>query len=134
MSKTIIVDTGPIVAYLHKNDRWHSRAKKFFQNYRGNLITTWAVITEAAYLSEQQVAFPNLMKWIERGLTVHCQYPEDAIFMMRYQRKYANRDPDFADLTLIALAEKTKVRDIITIDKDFAIYRLSSGKALNNIF
>ena len=74
------------------------------------------------------------MKWIERGsLTVICQDAQDAATIARYQRKYANRDPDFADLSLLALADRERLKSIITVDQDFSIYRLANGKALCNL-
>ncbi len=134
MDNWLIVDTGPIVAYLHGDDNWHRTTKKFLAKCRFNLVTTWAVITEAAYLSKSSIAFLNLMKWIERGsLTVICQDAQDAATIARYQRKYANRDPDFADLSLLALADRERLKSIITVDQDFSIYRLANGKALCNL-
>ena len=45
-----------------------------------------------------------------------------------------NLAPDLADLTLRALAERSGVREIITVDtKDFAVYRLANKRALSNL-
>ena len=50
-------------------------------------------------------------------------------------RKYADRPMDLADASLVWLAEKTGVTDIITLDRaDFAIYRTSKRKAFKNRF
>jgi predicted nucleic acid-binding protein len=44
-------------------------------------------------------------------------------------RKYADRKIDFADATLIWLANHTGMRDILTVDEtDFSVYRLKGGK------
>src|SRR5450759_2452517 len=44
-------------------------------------------------------------------------------------RKYADRKIDFADATLVWLANHTGMRDILTVDEaDFSVYRLKGGK------
>lgn len=134
MPASVLVDTGPIVAYLHRGDAWHGAAKHFFQGWRGGLVTTWPVITEAAYLSESTKARLAILQWLQRNLTVAPQDNEDSATIERYLRKYADQRPDLADLSLLALAERTGVRDIITVDTaDFGVYRLQNGRKLNNL-
>lgn len=134
MAKSVLVDTGPIVAYLHRGDTWHDAATRFFKSWRGEIVTTWAVITEAMYLSDSRAARLAVLHWIQRGLSVPAQDTGDVTVMERYLRKYADRAPDFADLSLLALAERSGIRDIVTIDTtDFEIYRLSNGRVLNNL-
>ena len=40
---------------------------------------------------------------------------------------------DLADATLMCIAEKLDLKEIITLDKDFYIYRKNNGKYLNNL-
>lgn len=134
MAARILVDTGPIVAYLHRGDAWHQRVVRFFRRWRAELLSTWPVVTEAAYLSEAPKARVAIMRWLQRNLHVVALETADAACIERYYRKYADQDPDLADLSLLAVAERTGVRDILTVDaKDFAVYRLSRGDALNNV-
>jgi len=37
---------------------------------------------------------------------------------------------DLADATLVALAESLSIEDVFTLDHDFHVYRLASGKPL----
>jgi len=134
MAARVLVDTGPIVAYLHRGDAWHKAAVRFFRSWRGDLLTTWPVVTEAAYLSEAPKARLAIIQWLQRNLQVMPQDAGDASRIERYYRKYADQNPDLADLSLLALADRTGARDILTVDaRDFAVYRLSSGRALNNL-
>ena len=134
MAARVLVDTGPIVAYLHRGDAWHKAAVKFFRGWRGELLTTWPVVTEAAYLSETPKARLAIMQWLQRNLQALSLEVGDTARIERYYRKYADQNPDLADLSLLAVAERTGVRDILTVDaRDFAIYRLASGRALNNL-
>lgn len=41
---------------------------------------------------------------------------------------------DFADATLVIAAEKTGIRNIISVDSDFDIYRLPGKVKIQNIF
>jgi predicted nucleic acid-binding protein len=41
---------------------------------------------------------------------------------------------DFADATLLIVAEKTGIRKIISIDSDFDIYRLPGKIRIENVF
>ena len=133
MAARVLVDAGPIVTYLHRGDAWHGAAVGFFRGWRGELLTTWPVVTEAAYLSEAKARIA-IIQWLQRNLQAVPQDASDASRIERYYRKYADQNPDLADLSLLALAERTGVRDVLTVDaRDFAVYRVSGGRALNNL-
>jgi predicted nucleic acid-binding protein len=46
----LLLDTGPFVALLDRSERNHERCAAFFRDFRGRLITTESVLTEAVYL------------------------------------------------------------------------------------
>lgn len=134
MPASVLVDTGPIVAYLHRGDAWHQATKRFFRRWRGELLTTWPVVTEAVYLSESHRARVAIVQWLQRNLQVVAQDAEDAAAIERYLRKYRDLGPDLADLSLLALAERRGVREIITVDaKDFDVYRVGGNRMLSNL-
>jgi uncharacterized protein len=134
MAARVLVDAGPIVAYLHRGDAWHEAAVRFFRGWRGELLTTWPVITEAAYLAETPRARLAIMQWLQRNLQAMPQDAADVSRIERYYRKYADQNPDLAGLSLLALAGRIGVRDILTVDaRDFSVYRLASGRVLNNL-
>lgn len=131
--RSILVDTGPLVALLDRNDRWHGRVRAYLARYRGGLITTWPVLTEAASLCgvEEQIAIVGM---VESGtIDIAPQTARDAARIKWYLAKYRDRVPDLADLSLLALADATGVDSILTIDSDFQIYRLKNGKALVDV-
>lgn len=85
-------------------------------------------------MSEAPKARLAIIQWLQRNLQAVPQDASDASRIERYYRKYADQNPDLADLSLLALAERSGVRDILTVDaRDFAVYRLSNGRALNNL-
>jgi predicted nucleic acid-binding protein len=130
----VLVDTGAIVAYLHRGDAWHEAAKRFFRRWRGDPLTTWPVITEAVDLSESQKARIAIVQWLQRNLRVVSRDADAAAAIERYLRKYADFDADLADLSLLALAERSGVREIVTVDAtDFAVCRLAGNRTLTNL-
>jgi predicted nucleic acid-binding protein len=53
---------------------------------------------------------------------------------MELTEKYSDLPMDFADATLVVTAEKTGIRQIISLDKDFDIYRLPGRENIRNVF
>ncbi len=46
----LLVDAGPLVAFLHKDDHDHALCVDVLKNLREPLLTTWMPIVEAMYL------------------------------------------------------------------------------------
>jgi predicted nucleic acid-binding protein len=125
--RSILVDTGPLVALFHARDRHHEAAKATLQANPAALISTWPVITEACHFLGQ-TGKRALLTFVRRGglrleaLTVE-DVPEIDALIVRYAKM------DFADATLVLAAERTGISEIFTIDRrDFEAYRLRSGK------
>lgn len=124
-----LLDTGAVVALINRADRHHPAAVDWFQRFRGELLTTEAVITETAYvlagsLPHQRAA----LLWLERARRaklLHVEPIADYAALARVIAQYANMPCDYADASLIALAERTGVTAIATVDqRDFSVYRL----------
>ena len=64
----ILVDTGPLVALIHEDDKKQLACKDAFANFSEPLGTVWPVLTEAIYLlSFSWEAQTALMEMIEMG-------------------------------------------------------------------
>jgi uncharacterized protein len=66
----LIVDTGPLVAYLNRNDPDHSRCAALLASRTDELLVTPYVVTEACYLVGKYVgpaAEINLIEAIAAG-------------------------------------------------------------------
>jgi predicted nucleic acid-binding protein len=123
-----LVDTGALVALVNRADKFHARAVDWFRGFRGLLLTTEAVITEAAYVlaaspQHQRAA----LTWVQRARDARILEVvaiEDHAGLARIIAKYADLPCDYADASLIWLAEKAGVLQIATIDQgDFSVYR-----------
>jgi len=124
-----LVDTGAIVALVNRDDRHHDEAVEWFRRFRGQLLTTEAVITETAYVLAASPAHQHAaLLWFERARAAGLLQVEavaDYAALARIIAQYGNLPCDYADASLIALAESTGVTAIATVDqRDFSVYRL----------
>ena len=135
MVKTCLLDTGPIVAFLDVDDLFHEFVFKRLQRFHGEWVTTNAIISEAMYFARNMRRGPaevaRFVKMSRLRVFDSCQVPqlEAAAHLMK---KYANISMDFADATLVYLADRTKCYDLLTLDRrDFSVYRTESGAHFN---
>lgn len=128
-----LVDTGAVVALVNRDDHHHEAAADWFRRFRGGLLTTEAVITETAYVlaatpRHQRAA----LTWFQRARAAGLLRVEpvaDHAALAHIIAQYASLPCDYADASLIALAERTGVTAIATIDqRDFTVYRVGGRK------
>ena len=134
--KNTLIDAGPIIALFNKNDKYHKKILNFLKEYNGILTTSWPVITEVshmlAYNVETQI---DLMKWINRGgIKIEQIEIEDIQRIIELSEKYSDIPMDLADACLVVLSERLKIKEIITIDTDYYIYRTIKKEYIKNIF
>ena len=123
--KRVIVDTGPLVAFLNKNDSYHEWAKTQFSIITPPFISCESVISEACFLLRHfSNGARNILELIERELIVlpiNLQIESKSI--KRLLEKYNNIPMSLADACLVRLSEQISESVICTIDSDFKIYR-----------
>jgi uncharacterized protein len=141
--RKILVDSGPLGALFNRRDRYHSRAVGFFEAQGAALRchTTWEVVSEVMYfLDFSAAAQGDFLEWLHEAHTRDLMMiapldPMDLPGLSALVRKYADRPMDLADVSLVWLANKTDITDIVTGDRaDFSIYRTNKRKAFRNIF
>jgi uncharacterized protein len=130
--QSIIVDTGPLVAWFNPNDRDHERADQWLSRHgaRYSRHTTLAVVTETLHLLDATDAQVALLEWIGAGgLTLHCVENQHLREMAPRIRRYASTPMDFADATVLWLADRLGTRSILTLDnRGFSVFRLAGGR------
>ena len=131
-----LVDTGPLVALFDRRDKWHEIVKDFLarhQRHQLAIVTTWPVLTEVYFLVEQYI-WLDFLGWVNDGAVTIADIPADEIKrILALSHKYKDLPMDFADASLIVLAEIQNQPDIITIDSDFDVYRFSVNRKFNNL-
>jgi predicted nucleic acid-binding protein len=127
----VICDTGPIVAYLNRNDPHHEWAVEAMKQIRPPMLTCEPVLTEAAYfLREDRVDLDPLFQMLERNalridfdMAVHWQ--RIRTLMTRYARMH------LADASVVVMSELRARSRVLTIDvRDFSIYRRNDRRVI----
>ena len=133
--KNTLVDAGPLIALFDQDDKYHNSVIKFLKQFNGNLITTWPVITEVTHLFSFNVNVQiDFLEWLKREAVSIINLENDHLDrIIQLSKKYSDVPMDFADSSLIVIAELTGITDILSIDTDYYIYRTKSKKALNNL-
>ena len=134
--KRCLIDAGPLIALFDKDDKFHGPIKEFLKKYEGRLYTTWPVITEVLHMLDFSVnTQTDFLKWIRRGaLDVKQINIEDISRIIDLSEKYSDVPMDFADASLIIVSELENIKEIISIDSDFYIYRNIRNEYVKNIF
>jgi len=129
-----IADTGPLAAWFRGNDPFHAAAERFFRAFDGTLITTWPVVVEVTHLL-LPAAQLQFLAWVRNGgVEVAAIDAADLEAIERLTAKYRDQPMDFADATLVLLAERTGVADIVTFDrKQFEVYRFRGSQRFNQL-
>ena len=122
----ILVDAGPIVALVHRDDRNHERCRDALRAIREPLGTVWPALTEAMYLLgfswwAQEAVWDMVLTG---GLEMLPLGAGDGPRMRDLMRKYRDLPMDLADAALVTIAEREGIRQMFTVDRrDFTIYR-----------
>ena len=134
MLKTII-DSGPLIALFDRSDKYHNKVLDFIKSYKGKLITSWAVITEVSHMLDFNLQVQiDFLKWCEVGGIEVYDISQAEISNIRIMmEKYIDVPMDLADATLMYIANKENIKNIVSIDSDFDIYRTLKKQSLNNL-
>jgi predicted nucleic acid-binding protein len=125
----VLIDSGPLYAAFDTEDAHHSKAYEFFRTCRGSYASTWPVVTEVAYLLRKQpLVRVRFLEWIRQGAMLMVELtPEDIARVIEVMQKYADLPADFADATLVAIADRIGATEVVSFDSDFDVYRRADG-------
>ena len=134
--KRVILDTGPIVAFLNKNDTYHDWAKIQFSLLTPPLMTCESVISEACYLLKNFTdGASNVLELVERELVLlPFDLQSEIVSIKKLLEKYKNIPMSLADACLVRLSEQISDSVICTLDTDFKIYRKNKRNIIPLIF
>jgi uncharacterized protein len=121
--KPVLLDTGMIVALLDPTDSFHTRCSDAMADVGAPLVTCETVIAESCYLLRdvEGAAEAILHSIATREFLIPLALADAAVQVRRIMAKY--RRIDLADAFLIYLADEFSTGAILTVDRDFRIYR-----------
>jgi uncharacterized protein len=129
-----ICDTGPLVAYLNRNDPHHTWAVATMKETRPPMLTSEPVLTETLYfLREDGVDVDPLFQLLERGalrldFDMSAHWPRIRTLMARY------RQMDLTDASIVVMSELNARSRVLTVDRtDFSVYRRHDRRVIDFI-
>jgi len=110
--------------------------KGFLKEHLYRFISTLAVFTEVSHMLDFSVnAQKDFYEWaMINGVIISDINQHDLPRITELTNKYSDLPMDFADATLVITAEKTGIKEIISLDKDFNIYRLPGREQIRNVY
>lgn len=131
MPNNLVIDTGPLVALLDRSERNHVACVEVVSQWRGKLITTEAVLTEALYLlnTTRQAQQNCLAMFTREAILLLPTTPQSLRRVATLMKKYEDVPMDYADATLVVLCEELNSNAVFTLNRrGFAAYRMNSRK------
>ncbi|MFM7425642.1 MAG: type II toxin-antitoxin system VapC family toxin, partial [Elainella sp.] len=130
----IMVDTGAFVALLDRRDNFHAQAQAAFSKITEPLISTYPVMTEVCFLLNH-TAKCSFLRGLSNGLFEVFQLQNQHVDrMVELIERYVDLPMDFADASLVVLAEHLGHGRILTLDRrDFSIYRWQNTNPFQNL-
>lgn len=127
MGADVLIDTGAILALLDEGDRWHYRCLETIRQLRFPVLTSEAVLTETFHLIRRSRTQMEAVWGLHRSGMIALAPVENSELLQigALMTRYKDRPMDFADATLVYLAERESIQAILTVDQmDFAVYRI----------
>ena len=121
----LLIDTGPLVAYLDRRDHYHQWSLSQFSRLPAPYKTCEAVCVEAAHLLSRTGLDPTvLLELIQLGvLEIDFAMKTHVERIRTLMKKYRDRPMSLADACLVRMAELHPGSTVLTLDADFHIYR-----------
>lgn len=116
-----IADTGFVVAFLNRRDRFHEWAVAVARQVTRPLVTCEAVLAEAVFHTGSAEKVLAILK--DDLLQVEFDFLAHRPRLEVLAHRYRDRSPDLADLCLVCLSERFPKLPVITVDGDFHVYR-----------
>lgn len=134
MTRGVIVDSGPIVAYFLRRDAYHAWAVAQFSSIYGTTWTCEAVITESCFLLSHRGIDPARLLdcVIDGSIGIEFCFHAEAQRIRELMVQYRDQPMSFADACLVRMAETTGL-PICTLDADFQVYRKHGRETLTII-
>jgi len=123
-----IADTGFLVAFANRRDIHFPWAYALAEQVHEPLLTCEAVLAETAYHLKNCAL---VLRMLEAGLVrLAFDLENHRSELAGLAQRYADRQPDLADLCLIRMSELNPDLPVITVDGDFRIYRRNRRESI----
>jgi predicted nucleic acid-binding protein len=123
-----IADTGFLVAFIRSSDMHHAWAVDVAEQITEPLLTCESVLSETAFHLRSVEAVCEMISDDLVRVSFDCN--DHLPQLTALAKRYRDRQPDLADLCLIRMSELHPKHSVITVDKDFRIYRRNKREVI----
>ena len=132
MRRQVILDTGPLVAFLNSRDKRHAWVVDQWSSISPPFWTCEAVVSEACFLLR---GWPNgvasIFELCERKvLSISFSLTENISPVFALLKKYSNVPMSVADACLVRMTELHENSSILTLDTDFKVFCKHKHRAI----
>ena len=136
MASPVVLDTGPLVAFIDHEDAHHRWATEQLRLLEPPFLTCEAVISESLFLLvHAKHGVPTLMNMLQEDL-VRLEFDLDDHLdaVARLIAKYHDVPMSLADACLVRMSELHTNARVFTLDADFKLYRRNSRQTIPLIY
>ena len=125
MRQGVLLDTGPLVAFLNRRDADHDWSRAHWEQTRPPFLTCEGVLSEAAFLLGEYGGNPDsILNLVEREIIrVAFNLGDQITAVRKLMRKYGSAPMSLADACLVRMSELFSESAVFTLDGDFRVYR-----------
>lgn len=125
-----LCDSGPLIALFDRSDGSHERCRAALAEYGGSFVTSWPVLTEAFHFVNQPTARGLLWDFLLGDvIRVEEVWVRDLWRIRGLMEQYADLPMDFADASLVVMAERLKLVRVFTLDRrGFTVFKPRHAK------
>jgi predicted nucleic acid-binding protein len=130
--RSVLVDTGPLVALLNRRDAHHHWTRETVAALEPPLRTCGAVISEACFLLRRVSRGPDAVLDLvaRRVVNVTFRLDDELQAVRKLMSRYASVPMALADACLVRMTELDDGGSVLTLDRDFLVYRRHGRQAV----
>ncbi len=135
MKQGVLVDTGPLVAFLNRRDRFHDWTAAQWNQIAAPMLTCEAVVSESCFLlSRIKSGSDRVMQLIQREILMISFHLDEHIDpVKKLLIKYQSVPMSLADACLVRMSELYSNSYVFTLDSDFNLYRKNGRQVIPSI-
>ena len=132
MARTVLIDTGALIAVLSKRDQHHDWARSNFESLTSPCLTCEAVLSECFFLLGRTPSGKKVFSsLLERGIVaVDFSFRDQLGDTLRLIQQYREMPMSFADACMVRMSALHPDSAVFTTDTDFKTYRRNGRQAI----
>lgn len=117
----LVLDTGPLFAYLDAADHWHSRCRTLIDGTTERLVVPSPVLVEVDYWINERLHQGVLLRFLDDvmsdSFSIVDLVPSDYVRVRQLCDIYADSNIGFVDAAVMAVVERLNEPKLATLDQ-----------------